>query len=58
MVLWISVGETNVKAHNPPSYNYSFWGESVPAPVAYEAIKLIDGESLEIGVLMSQMIYM
>ncbi|WP_235600022.1 hypothetical protein [Alkalihalobacillus trypoxylicola] len=50
MVLWISMGETT-HAQNPPSYNYSFWEESVPAPAAYEAINLIDGESLGVGAL-------
>jgi len=46
----ISIGATTVKAEEgAPAYNYSFWGESVSAPDAYQAKKLINGNSLGIG---------
>ncbi len=33
------------------SYNYSFWGESVPAPAAFQATQLVNGASLGIEAL-------
>lgn len=34
-----------------PSYIYSFWGESVAAPLAYTATQTIDGHKLGVGAL-------
>ncbi|TSB47971.1 hypothetical protein FN960_04980 [Alkalicoccobacillus porphyridii] len=35
--------------YTPKSYNYSYWGDSVPSPEAYSATNLVDGESLGVG---------
>ncbi|OUS78114.1 gluconolactonase [Paenibacillus sp. MY03] len=32
-----------------PEYNYSYWGKTVPSPVAYLPSRIIDGKSLGIG---------
>ncbi|WP_239588124.1 hypothetical protein [Gracilibacillus alcaliphilus] len=42
-------GLVHAKSDGAPSYNYSFWEESVPAPAAYHPTRLVDGESLGIG---------
>jgi hypothetical protein len=34
-------------------YNYSYWGESVPSPVAYTPYQIIDGEYIGVGSLKS-----
>nr|WP_245746140.1 NHL repeat-containing protein [Evansella caseinilytica] len=50
--MWIAIntGPAKVLASNDPdAYNYSFWEEAVPAPAAYKAVDLVDGESLGIG---------
>ncbi|MDQ0253225.1 hypothetical protein J2S74_000597 [Evansella vedderi] len=51
-LLHISTGPGTVHANNgSDSYNYSFWGESVPAPAAFQATKLVNGASLGIDAL-------
>lgn len=36
----------------PPSYNYSYWNEAVPAPAAYQATEIITGNTLGTGQLL------
>jgi len=46
----VSMGGTLVHADGAAgSYNYSFWGDTVASPAAYEATTLIDGVNLGIG---------
>ena len=33
----------------PPSYNYSYWGEAVPSPAAYEATAIVTGDTIGAG---------
>lgn len=35
----------------PPSYNYSYWGEAVASPAAYQATKLITGHTIGVDAL-------
>lgn len=54
LVLFINllIGYSNAYAdYAPPSYNYSYWRDSVAAPAAYEATRIIDGELLGVGSL-------
>ncbi|AWB46907.1 hypothetical protein DCC85_10910 [Paenibacillus sp. CAA11] len=45
----IGLGAMSAYADNSPSYNYSYWKDTVPAPAAYEATSLLDGNRLGIG---------
>ncbi len=48
-LLPISMEPLTVKASNgSDAYNYSFWGDSVPAPAAFQATDLVNGASLGI----------
>lgn len=54
LILFISLSlgyHSNVYAYYDPSYNYSYWRNSVAAPEAYEATQIIDGKSLGVGSL-------
>jgi DNA-binding beta-propeller fold protein YncE len=47
LLLSISLGAATVHAdEGAPTYNYSFWGDSVAAPDAYQAKELINGKTL------------
>jgi len=47
-ILLLSVGTHDVSAKdNQDTYNYSYWGEAVPAPPAYLPTLLINSEQLE-----------
>ena len=35
----------------PPSYQYSYWGDTVAAPAAYIATRIIDGDVIGAGAL-------
>lgn len=49
-LLSLNMGAASVHAADgESSYNYSFWGETVSAPAAYKATKLINGSGLETG---------
>ncbi|WP_127530157.1 hypothetical protein [Paenibacillus kobensis] len=49
-LLGVSMGGTLVYAEDSASsYNYSFWGDTVAAPSAYEATELLDGNKLGVG---------
>lgn len=49
-LLSIGIGGTLVQADSSaPSYNYSYWGDSVAAPSAYEATTLVTGSSSGAG---------
>ncbi len=46
----ISMGAFHVQANGQaPSYNYSYWGDSISAPDAYKPTTLVNGEDLGIG---------
>lgn len=47
----ILIGCGNAFAEYAPSYNYNYWFESVAAPAAYEATKIIDGKVIGVGSL-------
>ncbi len=50
MVLLLNISiATTAQADGAASYNYSFWGDSVAAPAAYQANLLLNGESLGVG---------
>ena len=44
----LGVGQADAKS-GPETYNYSFWGESVAAPEAYQARQLLTGNVLGVG---------
>ncbi|MFC4600783.1 YIP1 family protein [Cohnella hongkongensis] len=50
IVLLVSFEVPEVKAEGPyKGYNYSYWGEPAPAPLAYVPERAISGEQLGIG---------
>lgn len=52
LLINLSLGQNSiVYAYYAPSYNYSYWGDSVAAPDAYEATQIIDGKLLGVGSL-------
>ncbi|WP_017473011.1 hypothetical protein [Amphibacillus jilinensis] len=49
IILAFGTGIPVVKASvDQRSYNYSYWADAVPAPPAYQAVRIIDGERLGI----------
>ncbi|ANY68659.1 hypothetical protein BBD42_20940 [Paenibacillus sp. BIHB 4019] len=51
-LIGLSTGGAMVQAaEDAGSYHYSFWGNTVAAPAAYQATKLWNGESLGVGPL-------
>ncbi|MGE5613527.1 MAG: hypothetical protein ACM3XR_03900 [Bacillota bacterium] len=54
IVLWLilySLAGSNCAHAEDPSYNYSYWGDTVASPAAYLATTLLDGEKLGTGPL-------
>ncbi len=50
MILMTSVSVPISKAKEPyVGYNYSFWGDPIPSPLAYVADRIVTGEQLGIG---------
>lgn len=45
----VGLGGNLVSASAGPSYNYSYWGDSVPSPAAYQATTLFTGADLGVG---------
>lgn len=52
VTLGLAAGLCPAYAHSAPaSYNYSYWGDTAPAPAAYQAKRLLTGQNLGIGEL-------
>ena len=51
LVMNLAFGYNSKAYAYAPSYNYSSWGDSVAAPAAYEATRIVNGELLGVGSL-------